>query len=98
MCKGVLHRKKWAAKHEYEGGHCCARNQKKTGQKQKMGFGRGVGCRNDSSILVGQMKVNVKPVTRRAQRSTGSTIVRVGMKSDERFERPAESVSNKREL
>ena len=41
------------------------------------------GCRKDSSTLVGRMKVNAKPDTRRkAQKSTGSTIAQNGTKSD----------------
>ena len=59
-------------------------------------FWNEVGCRRNSSTLVGQMKVNVKLATRRkAQKSTGSTVVRVGMKSGAKSQRPAESVSKK---
>ena len=56
------------------------------------------GCRRNSSTLVGRTKVNVKLVTRRkAQKSTCSTIVRVGMKLGAKSQRPAESGSKKRE-
>ena len=46
----------------------------------------------DYSILVGRMSVNVKLARRRkAQRSTGSTTVQNGTKSDGRFQRFSES-------
>ena len=56
-----------------------------------------VGCRNDSSTLVGRMKESAKLATRmKAQKSTGSTIVQNGTKSDEGF-LLSENGSKKRE-
>ena len=59
---------------------------------------RKLGCRSDSSTLVGQMTVSAKHVTKRkAQNSTGSTIAQNGTKSDVRSQRLSESGSKKRE-
>ena len=56
------------------------------------------GCRKDFSTLVGRMKVNAEPATRRkTQKSTGSTTTQNGAKSDGRFQRPSESWSKKQE-
>ena len=62
-------------------------------------FWKDVGCREDSSTLVGEMKVSAKHVTRRkAQRSTGSTTAQNGTRSDVRSQRLSVSGSKKREL
>ena len=59
-------------------------------------FWKEVGCRKDSSTLVGQMKANVKLDTKRkVQKITGSTIVQNGTRSDERSQRLSESGSKK---
>ena len=61
-------------------------------------FWKELGCRRNSWTLVGQVKVNVKLVTRRkAQKSTGSTIAQNGTSSDGRFQRYSESGSKKRQ-
>ena len=55
-------------------------------------------CRKDFSTLVGQMKVNVKLVTKRkVQKSTGFAIVQVGMKSGAKSQRSAGSGNKKQE-
>ena len=63
---------------------CYARKRRKTGLKSiATWFWKDVGCREDSSTLVGEMKVSAKHVTRRkAQRSTGSTTAQNGTRSD----------------
>ena len=61
----------------------AAREKRKIGLKNitmlpENCFWKEDGCRRNSSTLVGQMKVNVKLVTRRkAQKSTGFTIARM---------------------
>ena len=83
---------------------CCERRQRKGGLTSiatppanrcwKEG-----GFRKDFSILVGQMKVSAKHVTKRkAQKSSGSTIAQNGTRSDVRSQRLSESGSTKREL
>ena len=62
-------------------------------------FWKEAGCRQDSSTLVGQMKVNVKLVTRRkAQKSTGFTVAENGTRSDGRSQRLSESGSKSENL
>ena len=54
------------------------------------------GCGNECSTLVGRMNVSARPVTmRKAPKSTGSTIVQNGTKSDGEFQMPSESGCNK---
>ena len=58
-----------------------------------------VGCRKDFSTLVGQMKMSVKPVTKRkAQKSKSSTIAQNSTRLDGRSQRPSKSGSKTREL
>ena len=55
-----------------------------------------VGCRNDSSTLVGRMKVSAELATRRkALKNTGSTTAWYGTRSDEGFQLLSESGSKK---
>ena len=55
-------------------------------------FWKEAGCRNDSSTLVGLMKVNAKLVTRtQAQKSAGSTTAQNGTKSDGGFQMLSEN-------
>ena len=52
----------------------------------------------DSSNLVGRMKVNAKPATKRkTQKSTGSTTAQSGTKSDGEFQMLSGSGSKKQE-
>ena len=53
-------------------------------------FWKEAGCRKDSLTLVGHMKATAKLVTtRKVQKSTGFTIVQVGMKSGAKSQRLA---------
>ena len=105
--------RKWAAKHEnedlkegiwLESALALLRKKTKEGWTDKHRHTakklvlEGGWFRKDSSILVGQMKVSAKHVTKRkAQKRTGSTIVQSGTRSDVRSQRLSESGSKKRE-
>ena len=106
--------KMWAAKHEYEKlkegiwlERALALLRKKTNEEwtektakrcQKKCFWK-AGCRRNSLTLVGLMKLNVKPVTRRkAQKSTGFSIAQKGPRSDGKSQRLSENASKKPKL
>ena len=82
---------------------CCGRKRWNNGRRniemlRGNCFRKEAGCRNDSSTLVGRMRVSAKSVTRRkGQKSTGSAIVENGTELDGRFQMLSESGSAKRQ-